>query len=54
MDRRLRDEAIRRGDTKEAREERCQAEKCKIVMESGRLAQRKLGSLRDQRLGDAK
>jgi hypothetical protein len=25
MDRRLRDETIRRGDTEEAREERCQA-----------------------------
>ena len=54
MDRRLRDETTRRGDTKEARKERRQTKERKIVVETGRLAERKLGSLRDQRLRDAK
>ena len=54
VDRRLRDETIRRGDSEEARKERCQAKERKIVVEPGRLAERKLGSLRDQRLCGAK
>jgi len=53
VDRRLRDETIRRWDTEEARKERCQAKEREIVVEPGRLAERKLGSLRDQRLCDA-
>ena len=48
MDRRLRNETIRRGDSEEARKERCQAKEREIVVEPGRLAERKLGSLRDQ------
>jgi hypothetical protein len=53
VDRRLRDKAVRGGYTQEAREECREAEKSEIVMKPSRLAERKLGSLRDQRLRQA-
>ena len=51
MNRCLRDEPIWRGYSKKACEERGHAEQRKVVVEARGLAQRELGSLRDQRLG---
>jgi hypothetical protein len=48
VNRRLWYETIRRRDAEETREERCHAKEREIVMEPSRLAERKLGPLRDQ------
>ena len=45
MDRRLGNEPIWCGNTKEARKERRQAEKCEVVVKASRLSERELGSL---------
>lgn len=54
MDRCLGNEPVGCGDTQQAREERCQAKERKIIVEASRLAERELGSLRDQRLRETK
>jgi len=50
MNRCLGNEPIRRGNAKDARKERRQAEERKVVVKASRLSERELGSLRDQRL----
>ena len=50
VDWRLWDEPVRRRDTEEAREKRCQAEQRKIIVETSRLAEWELGALSNQRL----
>ena len=45
MDRRLRNEPIWCGNTQEARKERCQAEKCEVVVKASGLSEGELGSL---------
>ena len=50
MDRRLGNEPIWCGNTKKARKERRQAEKCEVIVKASRLPERELGSLGDQRL----
>jgi hypothetical protein len=50
MNRRLRDEPVRRRHAKQASKERGHTEQRKVVMEAPRFTQRKLRALRDQRL----
>jgi hypothetical protein len=45
MDRRLGNEPIWCGNTKKARKERRQAEKCEVIVKASRLPERELGSL---------